>query len=405
MSKLIDYKIATIPHIEILLEQLYFWKENMEERIKEIPSGTQDAKDCLENLDFFNSEISLALSEIESKRKSLGLVYSVEEIYDLFGQFDRFAIFNFYQTSEAFRKYGKQVFGYVQYDVRERHSLEEQVKDKTIRTDGIILLKGSTHDNIHQHNPQLLTEGFLASDIQSMQKAESGPTEKMYRQAGEKEIPAIKIEIPWKEPDFDNWSEESLERMSKGAFSSRHLSYLIRKSKGTLKKAQEEEMQQLILERCDERTKTILTELGMTKAEWLKFIGNPTNKDLVAAVGESIFTFEDEIVTPYGAKYPVTLDFKGFVHIYFRHHKEYLIKEKFPLKTLFQYSIKDVIRLVKQVVEDLNSGIQNCLEQKKDFYRNGRKAHYYQGDYYAIRINKEGRIVQFYPLDNTDVKT
>ncbi len=404
MSKLIDYKSATIFQIEILLEQLYFWKEKMENAIKELPAESQERIDCTENLEFFNGEILLALSEIEIKKQSIGLVYSIEEVYELFGQFDRFAVFNFYQNSEAYRKFGKQVYGHVQYDVRERHTLEERIKDKAIRTDGIILLKGFANDNTHQQNPQLLTEGFLASDIQSMQKVELGSAEKMYKKEGEKEIPAIKIEIPWQEPDFSQWSEESLDKLSKGTFQSKHLSYSIRKSRGTLEKEQADEMEHLIEERVKERTNVILTELGMTQKEWVKYIIDNANADLVIPICRAIFTFEDEVVSPYGAKQPVILDFKSFIHIYFRHHKEFHIREKFPTKTLFQYSIKDVINLVKRVVEDLNLDIQNCLAEKKEFYRNGRKAHYYQGDYYAIRINKDGRVTQFYPLDITDVR-
>ena len=70
-------------------------------------------------------------------------------------------------------------------------------------------------------NVRLLKEGFNANEILSMSKVESGPIEKLFRKTDQKEIPALKIEIPWSEPDFSKWIEESLERMSNGSYRKR----------------------------------------------------------------------------------------------------------------------------------------------------------------------------------------
>src|SRR5690606_30107662 len=94
----------------------------------------------------------------------LPLNHSIQNIFIQVGQFDRYAIFDFYYGSEAYQKYGVSVYGYIIYIPSERAKLKLEINSDNIGDDnGLVLLDGALQDA--EKNELLKTEGFWARDI------------------------------------------------------------------------------------------------------------------------------------------------------------------------------------------------------------------------------------------------
>jgi hypothetical protein len=67
-------------------------------------------------------------------------------------------------------------------------------------------------------------------------------------------------------------------------------------------------------------------------------------------------------------------------------------------------SFMHLTRLIKLVVESEAKAIQEHFKQypDKDFKRIGRRAIYFDGHYYRVDIDKEGKLVAFHPYNNND---
>jgi hypothetical protein len=96
-------------------------------------------------------------------------------------------------------------------------------------------------------------------------------------------------------------------------------------------------------------------------------------------------------------KYPVFLDYEGYIHIGLRHITEWQFCDFFAERAMFQLKEDDVIPMLKRVVDAINEDYQDKKEQRPDFlYRKfGKNSLYLNGDYYMIHIGKSGRIENF----------
>ena len=101
-------------------------------------------------------------------------------------------------------------------------------------------------------------------------------------------------------------------------------------------------------------------------------------------------------------KHLLYLDLKGFLHIYLRHVEELNTAGLYPLKTKFQLEEKDVEIAIDHVMDALNDEYQVFREiyPNREFRKYSDQAFYYNGDYYAIRVDPEGRLKQFFKLGN-----
>src|SRR5690606_15672685 len=77
----------------------------------------------------------------------LPLNHSIQNVFIQVGQFDRYAIFDFYYGSDAYQKYGNTVYGYIIYTPSERAKLKHEVNSNNIDDDdGLVLLNGALQD-------------------------------------------------------------------------------------------------------------------------------------------------------------------------------------------------------------------------------------------------------------------
>jgi hypothetical protein len=89
-----------------------------------------------------------------------------------------------------------------------------------------------------------------------------------------------------------------------------------------------------------------------------------------------------------------------------RHVRETKVGDRFVSKTVFPYQPKDILSLVKAVLRTISKEIDQHFEvnPKKNFFRKGTQALYYNGDYYGLYIAPNGRLETFYkdvrPLGN-----
>src|SRR5690606_1316295 len=118
----------------------------------------------------------------------LPLNHSIQNVFIQVGQFDRYAIFDFYYGSEAYQKYGATVYGYIIYKPSERAKLKLEINSDSIGDDdGQILLDGALKDE--EKNRQLKTEGFYAHDISRLSALDTHPIKNQYDYNGTKDIP------------------------------------------------------------------------------------------------------------------------------------------------------------------------------------------------------------------------
>ena len=99
---------------------------------------------------------------------------------------------------------------------------------------------------------------------------------------------------------------------------------------------------------------------------------------------------------------PIYWDYESYLHIYLRHCEELEIEGHFERKTNFQYSQKDITRILKIAIENLLPQINERLSQGKEFRIYGNKALYFNGNHYSLHILPNGRVAAFHPMENPE---
>jgi len=121
------------------------------------------------------------------------------------------------------------------------------------------------------------------------------------------------------------------------------------------------------------------------------------NKEHIQELRNIAFSYKEENLSPFKARHPVYLDIERYLHIFIRHFKDFQIGNWKGGKTPFQYNFKDTKRLIKIVIEELQPQIDEAIENGKEFSISDKKAYYFNKDYYVIHVDKNGRLLSFYP--------
>ena len=102
-------------------------------------------------------------------------------------------------------------------------------------------------------------------------------------------------------------------------------------------------------------------------------------------------------------KHLLYMSFESFLHIYLRHVKELTVENQFGERSKFQLAEKDLNATMSIVLGALNDEYQKYKDEHPNnrFFRKGRMAYYYNGDYYDVDILPDGQIGSFYKrIDN-----
>lgn len=101
-------------------------------------------------------------------------------------------------------------------------------------------------------------------------------------------------------------------------------------------------------------------------------------------------------------KKQVYWDVNSYIHIALRHLNEYQLGH-FKLKTPFPYKTEDLKSLIENVLQRIDREIEDYLGSSKtnDFTRHGKMGVEYNRDHYHLRINKDGKLIQFHSVEPT----
>jgi hypothetical protein len=369
------------------------------------------------------------------KRQGEKLLFSVEDMFRLVGQYDKYVIIKFYRTSDAYKKYGDDVHGNIIYGIKLRNSLTEAIAvENHNRTDGKILLDITGKDI--SKIQQLKTDGFVASEIYAISTFNDDPNVVVYKKEGVKEIPNT-ITIPFESGSFDLPRMENMITSWKFGDNSKILDhellryytnqliigetvpeeikekYLLQDNSifkeqvlvqmysfglhhDLLTQKQKDYFNDILKMRGDRRWAILKKDLGITENVFQKFKTDHAKEYRNARM--ILLGFHDETLTENSSQYPIYWDEERFVHIYARHYVDYFINFSTYKGTHFQYSYKDIRRLVCLILNNLKEQIEAALSVGRRFDKYGDQGYYFNGNYYTLRIEETGRLMTFFPM-------
>jgi hypothetical protein len=421
---------------------------NLKMELVTIPPNNKERIEFLTN-QIINYEVELKRFETSIKKQlKEKFQFSIEELYSMYGQYDnKYISIGFHKFSESALKYGRNIDGVIIYTKKERKELEKVLSQETIpRTNGIVKINCIEREELTMNQKFELQEtGFNSGDIYEV-LASNLPLVKSYNKIGKKEIPnTININI---DPSYTDINKTYLyifsQRINNGGKlipeewakfcgiglyfePSSAESELIKKiafdENGNLKtivrfyeleaklyakhisKAESQEFNNFLKQRTAFRTKQVKKEIGKSTNKTLqKFkVDYP---EIYEGIQKSIVQFETETLYFHDTVKPIYWNYESFLHIYLRHCDDLRIEGRNEEKTKFQYTYKDIRRILKIAIENLNDKINDRLKDGKDFrISKGDKSLYFNGNHYSIHILKDGRVSTFYPMENPTEKT
>lgn len=375
-----------------------------------------------------NSNVGLPAMEIYGDK------FNYQDLYKLVGKNQFMSTFELKAGSVSYNEYGNSIVGVIYYDKKELDELENSSTSVMEVTNNKIRIDTPPSEKITiEKKKRLKYQGIDIQDIKSISYlAFSREIER--HETREKKIPNI-IEI---EANFDGMDVDILNQ-----------NYLIMKhNRGTkLIPYETEQLVGITLAfnngRIDSR---ILNEFGFTEENikdnfniWMSFykvkdnrnqltevdqkhyseikdillletttkivkelnVANLSNSSIETSttviydIFEAVKEFSPSILL-HGKK-QVYWDIDSYIHIALRHLKDYQFGV-FKTKTHFSYKAEDLKSLIEQVLGKISAEIEYYFQsnETKDFTRHGKMAIIYNGDHYHIRIDRQGRLIQFY---------
>lgn len=412
------------------------------EELLELPTEDTERREFLiAQIEYYESELEKFKTDIE-KQLSEKFQFSVEELYAMYGQYDnKYISIEFHKFSESAKIFGRDIAGVLTYYKKEREELERTISEENVpRTNGMVKIDCSTNEKLSdEQKMELIKNGFKSGDIYEV-LASNYPAVKSYNQTGIKEIPNT-ITVNFDPTDFDpnraylwlysqrikNGENLIYEELSKFCGLSLFLEPGSENFDFVRQNGFDENGQKLPLVRFYElEAKLYATDIS--REEILEFndflkarrlerieaikneIKRSTNKgldqfekeypEIYAELLKSIVQFETESLEYHDFITPIYWDYEGYLHIYLRHCDELAIEGHFENKTKFQYSQKDIKRILKIAIEKLKSKINERLKVGKEFRVFGDRTLYFNGNHYSLHILSNGRVAAFYPMEN-----
>ena len=188
-----------------------------------------------------------------------------------------------------------------------------------------------------------------------------------------------------------------------GAIVNQEVAYfwlLWKKNAGKLTEKNEKDLMQLSRNRIANRFELADKELKSMGLSLDKLVQNYPEKANLLFL--RIIYFHEHRYNIVG-KHLLYMSFESFLHIYLRHVKELTVENQFGERSKFQLAEKDLIATMNIVLGALNDEYQKYKDEHPNnrFFRKGRMAYYYNGDYYDVDILPDGQIGSFYKrIDN-----
>jgi len=359
--------------------------------------------------------------------------FTQDQIYSYGGRNDSVFTLTLKKDSLSYKQYGKSITVCFVYSLKERQLLENDIF--ALNANSCVKAK-SLLPNQENLSDKLLEDGIATCDIVEMLVLPNKTEANTFHSKEKREIKVLDVpfEVEGKGNDI-GWMYGFLKKLkldgvglmpedeaeylayklilenedlteeekkiifdAEGNICNNSISYyylLWRKSAGLLNEKQKEQLNLLKQNQFFERL-AILDQV-------LKDIGlniNKFTKDYpkqAAFLLKKILSFKDRSFNTTG-KYPLYMDFKSFLHIYFRHSEELNICNQFADRDKFQLEEEDIMKVIDHVMRELNNEYQEYKEKNPNgrFYRRGVMAYYYNGDYYNVDVNIDGSLSTFY---------
>ncbi|GHT03215.1 hypothetical protein FACS189440_00240 [Bacteroidia bacterium] len=352
----------------------------------------------------------------------------------MYGQYDTFVSLEFHIGSEAYNKYGKSLMGVFQYTLEQREELEKILKLKKIpfSSKRISFVPSALHEKLTAEQKLYLDKiGILNKDIACVSSVNK-PRQNVFAQKGNKELPKpIEIKIDWSIKEsceiMLGFYKTRLKEGEKLCEIEKNNYYALRLyfEPDTILPEEHSYIQhtQTIREKFLNNKWEIESSLSDTEkteiqnlwhSKWnvnrialqkeIQRSGNSLEK-LPIEMQMKLITlscgFESEILS-HCKDNTIWWDIERFLHIYIRHIGELQPDGKFKNKTIFQYDFKDIRKVITAVIESAHKEVEEEFKTNptKNFNRQGKRAIYYNGNYYKIEIEPNGRLLTFHPYND-----
>lgn len=363
------------------------------------------------------------------------IMHSLLNVYKLIGRDDKAGLLEFVPGSDAYQEYGETLNVVLVYTQAEREELEAILTTGSAAADvaGHVKARYLGFDLHEEKRQKLLATGVNTADINSIYSA-NGPSTNTFHSEATRSVNPLVIPIQKlpKGGDYDWIYGFAKAQVAQGIGLTPHERdfYLAAKlyfepaaitpeeetemrDGDSLKAGVEAELLNLKEEREDitpeereratvlqqehtNRCATILEQAlqdaGSSLPKLLKKSPEQATKLLL-----SVVMFEDRKLNVDG-KIPIYLDLPGYLHVYMRHVKEMKVGKAFEDKDNFQWAEKDVLMVMENVIRQVEDEVQQHFAQLPDkrYRRYGSQSVYYQGDYYILYIEPDGRISTFF---------
>jgi len=360
--------------------------------------------------------------------------WSLERIFLEIGRYDFTVSIVFRTDSYSYNAFGKMITGQLYYTKKERQLLNTKINSGIKNeTNGRVLFTTFLKENLTKDQiKNLATKGFRNTDIIDLSYYPYKHNQTYFNKKNKKLEKPITINVPpgisYKESyhmmyslfkrrinDGDHITEfEKLEKMAiKKALNivDEDPKYIFSDIVGKRKAEYDflvEEVQ-FWLEEIDFHSDEVLKNKSelVKKIVDYEFNKAGVNPDKALEIGKHLglysgllqigMMYKDEIIL-YGSTPKVVLDFKGFMHVAFRHCKVCNIGINNVAKSRIPYNLSNLKGLIKSCLHLLQDEINDHFQKYPDkrFSRFKDRLIRFNGDYYEIHINPKGIIETFY---------
>jgi hypothetical protein len=361
--------------------------------------------------------------------EAFGSPFSSADLWELTGEKSRVATFTFMARSPARATYGREIVGVILYPRQEREGAPATLSVDRVRIE--VTMRGVSPEAARK----LKYDGIALADIELVQFVPFD-CEVEFHETGEKKIPNV-IEIP-----YEHDPRVNVDRLTQS-------SLILKNNAGTeLAGFEEEQLVGITLGLNDGRIDSrILNHFGFDETSvkdsmevWFHFLStkqrqgkslsereletladvtegrrlaafaviakellrsrlttiDPDMKPVLERVMGSGTTFQPSTLLTCG-KWQVHWTLESYAHIALRHVKGLQVGQ-FTDRTIFPYRAEDLKALIEKVLRCAEDEIAHHFESNpgKPFYLAGSRCVYFNGDYYALRIDPSGRLVNFH---------
>lgn len=358
-----------------------------------------------------------------------GSPFSSADLWELTGEKSRVATFTFAAGSTPWATYGREMVGVILYPRQEREGAPAALSPDRIRIE--VAMRGVSPEATRA----LKYDGIALADIELVQFV---PFDRAveFHETGDKKIPNV-IEIPYEHDPRVNvdrltqsylviknnagtelapFEKEKIVGITLG-LNDGHIDSRILKHFGFDEDSVKESMEvwfhflstkQRQGNALSEREREILADatggrrmaaLAVIAKELLRSrlkTVDPEVAPVLERVMRSGIEFDPSTLLTRG-KHQVYWDLESYAHIALRHVKGLQVGQ-FTDRTVFPYRAEDLKALIEKVLGCVEDEIAHHFETYpgRPFYLAGARCVYFNDDYYALRIDPSGRLVNFH---------